>query len=341
MTKKLIIISNESISRNLNNFHCDNLDLKSIPEGLNNVFKVELIARVSKVERKHNINNIKINLANNIFSFIRNTLSTINKEENYKYLIISITPYTFVTTIFLSLFGVNTLTYLRSDGFKEYETILGKIGRFAYYMMFSITSKISKFISCNKQILKNKKGIIVSPSHLNEKWFKNYKEPNLKKINFLYVGRIRIEKGIFSLISIHTKLKKEVFLNIVSPSNDHKKIKKNKNVNLIDTLSEESLIDTYDKNLIFILPSYTEGHPQVLDEALSRQRPVIIFEDIQHVKKDRKGVFICKRNFEDLEKTINYISDNFFSIQLEIKKNKLPTNKEFMNELSSILDDKK
>ena len=341
MNKKLFIISNESISKNLNNFHCDNLDLKSIPEGLNGTFDVNLIARMSKAGRKHYIKDIKINLATNIFSFIKIILSTINKKENSKYMIISITPYTFLATILLSLFGVKTSVYLRSDGFEEYNSILGKIGKFIYFVMFEITSKISRFISCREHILKTKTGIIVSPSHLNEKWFKNHKEANLKKINLLYVGRIRVEKGIFSLMKIYRNLRKDISLSIVSSSNDHKKIKINKNVTLIDTLSEEALIDIYDKNLIFILPSFTEGHPQVLDEALSRLRPVIVFEEIQHVKRDRKGVFICKRDTEDLERTINSILDNFHSIQDEIKKNKLPTNKEFIKELSEILKNEK
>ena len=341
MNKKLFIISNESISKNLNNFHCDNLDLKTIPEGLNGTFDVNLIARMSKVGRKHYIKDIKINLATNIFSFIKIILSTINKKENSKYMIISITPYTFLATILLSLFGVNTSVYLRSDGFEEYNSILGKIGKFIYFVMFEITSKISRFISCREHILKTKTGIIVSPSHLNEKWFKNHKEANLKKINLLYVGRIRVEKGIFSLMKIYTNLRKDISLSIVSSSNDHKKITISKNVTLIDTLSEEALIDIYDKNLIFILPSFTEGHPQVLDEALSRLRPVIVFEEIQHVKRNRKGVFICKRDTEDLERTINSILDNFHSIQDEIKKNKLPTNKEFIKELSEILKNEK
>ena len=78
----------------------------------------------------------------------------------------------------------------------------------------------------------------------------------------------------------------------------------------IDTQSEESLIKTYDKNNIFILPSFTEGHPQVLDEALARLRPVIVFDEIEHVKRDREGVFICKRNIQELNSIIEYILKN-------------------------------
>ena len=49
-------------------------------------------------------------------------------------------------------------------------------------------------------------------------------------------------------------------------------------------------MEIYDDHNVFILPSYTEGHPQVLDESLSRLRPVIIFPEISHVTRDREGV---------------------------------------------------
>ena len=38
--KKLIIVSNEKVSIFRNKFYCDNIDIKSIPEGLKNNFDV-------------------------------------------------------------------------------------------------------------------------------------------------------------------------------------------------------------------------------------------------------------------------------------------------------------
>ena len=45
---KLFIISNESIFINQGKFFCDNIDMKSTSEGLNNKFEVNIIARESK-----------------------------------------------------------------------------------------------------------------------------------------------------------------------------------------------------------------------------------------------------------------------------------------------------
>ena len=55
---------------------------------------------------------------------------------------------------------------------------------------------------------------------------------------------------------------------------------------------KSKLIKYYDDHNIFILPSFTEGHPMVLLEALARRRPVIVFDDIKHVIGNKKGIFV-------------------------------------------------
>ena len=97
----------------------------------------------------------------------------------------------------------------------------------------------------------------------------------------------------------------------------------------------------YDEHNIFILPSFTEGHPQVLDESLSRLRPVIIFPEISHVKRNKEGVFIAERNSESLKIKIKFIMDNYKNIQEKIINNKFPTKKLFLKEITEIINQKK
>ena len=339
--KKIYIITNESISDNSENYSCDNLDLKSIPEGLSKNFDTTIIARKSNLKRYHIIDNIKFQLAENIFKFSKLIFQSIKDKEKSKYLIISITPFTFLACIILFLFKVKPLVYLRSDGYKEYKSILGNLGTLIYHIMFVMTSLISNFISCRDHILRGKIGKIVSPSQLTDKWSVNQIEANLESAKLLYVGRLRIEKGIFSLLEIFKKFENNTKLTIVSSLKDHTKIKKYNNENLIciDTQPESQLINLYDNNNIFILPSFTEGHPQVLDEALMRHRPVIVFNEIEHVKRERKGIFVCKREINDLNKTIEYILSNYPEIQKNIKENKLPNKLTFLKELETIINE--
>jgi glycosyltransferase involved in cell wall biosynthesis len=312
--------------------------MKSIPEGLNKTFEILLIARKEK-KRKSNLIKIEnILLATNIFNYLFNIYKTF-KNQNTKYLLISITPYSFVACLLLLVFRKNFFVYLRSNGYEEYRCFSKFFGPFIYHIMFTIVSWKATLISCRKHILMGKTGHVVSPSQLNERWFSRHLKPDLSKINLLYVGRLNVVKGIFSLLEILKNLKINFLFSIVST--DKKKNDKinQENIKVINFKNEhESIIKLYDSHNIFILPSFTEGHPQVLDESLSRLRPVILFEEISHVIRNREGVFVCKRNSQSLSETIKYVMDNYSLIQEKMSKNILPTKENFLNELSLILN---
>ena len=106
MQKKLFIISNESIFYSQNSFFCDNLDMKSTPEGLEKSFDINIIARRSKKERAHKINIKNINIYNNILSFLFSIFRSL-KVNNCKYLLISITPFTFLHALCLHFLEKN------------------------------------------------------------------------------------------------------------------------------------------------------------------------------------------------------------------------------------------
>ena len=58
--ENLAIVSNEKTYFDKQNYFCDNIDMKSIPEGLNESFDIQLFVRNSKSERSSH----KINLKN-------------------------------------------------------------------------------------------------------------------------------------------------------------------------------------------------------------------------------------------------------------------------------------
>ena len=340
MKKKLFIFTNESIFFQDEKYFCDNIDLKSSPEGLNKKFEVNLFGRKSSRKRAHEIKLKKLKIFSNIFSYLSEVIKS-TKNDNTKFLVISISPYTFLICLFLRLYGKTPIVYLRSDGYGEYKAILGSIGIFIYHLMFSFTSLISNFISCRNYILRGKKGKVVSPSQLDSVWLKKPKNQEIKTFKLLYVGRIRVEKGIYSLASL-IKNKRDISLTIVgAEKNTSYKINQS-NIKIELTQSNKArLIKYYDDHDIFILPSFTEGHPMVLLEALARRRPVIIFEDIKHVIGNKKGVFITQRNFLNFFGTLNQIKKNYKKIQKDMMKNKLPTNKEFIEEFTKAIDDYK
>ncbi len=338
MKKKLFIFSNEGISIDDNKYYCDNLDLKSTPEGLNRKFEVNLFARKSLKKRSHEIKIKRIKVFSNIFSYLTAVKNAL-KNKDSKFLIISISPYTFLISLLIKILGRKPIVYLRSDGYGEYKAILGKIGPLIYHFMFSITGTISNLISCRDYILRGKKGKIISPSQLDSVWLRQPKNTEIKNFKLLYVGRIRVEKGIFALSEL-IRNKRDISLTIIGAEKGSSNKINQSNIKIFPTQSNKTkLIKYYDDHNIFILPSFTEGHPMVLLESLARRRPVVIFDEIKHVIGDKKGIFVSKRNFLSFLGTLNNIKKNYKKIQKDMKKNKLPTNKEFLEKFIKYIDD--
>ncbi len=338
MKKKLFIFSNESISIDDDKYYCDNLDLKSTPEGLNKKFEVNLFGRKSFKKRSHEIKIKRIKIFSNIFSYL-SEVKIASKNTDTKFLIISISPYTFLIALFIKILGRKPIVYLRSDGYGEYRAILGRIGPLIYHFMFSLVAAVSNLISCRDYILKGKKGKIINPSQLDSVWLRQPKNIEIKNFKLLYVGRLRVEKGIYALSEL-IKNKRDISLTIIGAEQGSSHKINQSNIKVLPTQSNKTkLIKYYDDHNIFILPSFTEGHPMVLLEALARRRPVFIFNEIKHVIGDKKGIFVTKRNFLSFLGTLNSIKKNYKKIQKDMKKNKLPTYKEYIEKFIKLIDD--
>ena len=345
MINKLIIINNEKVSKKENKFYCHNIDMKSIPEGLSKNFELYTIVRKSKINQPHQICFDKISIASNIFTFLYYIFKTL-KFKKANYLLISVTPYTFIAYLLLFIFRKKIYVYFRSDGYEEYKAIFGFIGPLIYHFMYIFVTFKSNIITCQRRLIKKKKSDLVSPSQLDANWLKRTEKSPLNKPKLLYVGRVKVEKGIFSLLQIFNEITINAELSIVGKVDEDQKkrisnigdLSQKEKINFIGYGFETSkLIDIYDNHNIFILPSFTEGHPQVIDESLARARPVIIFEDIKHIIQNRIGIFVSARNANALSKTIELIMSNYLDIQEKMKKNKLPTRQEFISQITQIL----
>ena len=148
---------------------------------------------------------------------------------------------------------------------------------------------------------------------------------------------MKIEKGVFSLFKIFDEISIDVELSILGKTSELKT--NNNKIKLLNFESDTStLIKIYDNHNILILPSFTEAHPKVVDESLARKRPVIIFEELRNKIQNRYGVFVSERNVSSLSQTIKLIMDDYSNIQENMKKNILPTKKEFIEQMSRILN---
>lgn len=335
MKKNILIISNDRLFKIKNIISSDYNDTLNIIDGLGLKNKIGIAFRDSKKICNFIIQNKKFS------SYLRLKLINYHKFVDYKIFMISITPFNFFIFLFLRIFNkkIQGYVYLRSDGHKEYYSKYGFFGHYIYELMFRVVISSLKIITVSKKIsqIKKKKSILINPSELNQEWFSNIKKSNINcsNIKLLYLGRFKKEKGIFSLIDMISKMQ-NVTLQVVGL----KRLINSNSRNIkyfIEKSSQSKIISLYDKCDIFILPSYTEGAPKVILESLARLRPIIIFDEIKHVKKNFKGIFVCKRNIKSLKSKISYISNNYDRIFHYLKNNDLPTKNNFHYQLNRIV----
>ena len=331
--KQLIIISNDRLHFSSNTVCSDFNDTINIIESLS---KINYLNFFSRKNIDKGIYEAKV------FNKSQLRISQIKylNLENQKICMISITPFNYLIFMIINFFNrrIKGFVILRSDGFKEYESKFGFMGKKFYGFLFKTILKklIPVVVTSRMTNLKNYRYLKICPSEITDLWKKNLEKPNLEKANLLYIGRIKKEKGVFSLLKITKDLSIDFKLSIIGKSK--KKFSEIKNVKLYnETSNVKKIINFYDKNNIFILPSYTEGSPKVILESLSRLRPVIVFKEISHVKANLKGIFVCGRNVDEFQKTIKYILKNYTMIQFEIKKNKILSRKKFQSDLIKII----
>ena len=201
-------------------------------------------------------------------------------------------------------------------------------------MFYFIKMKL-KILSCSHNFTNVKANKIIHPSELNANWFKKKKGNKNFKTDFLYVGRFKKEKGSHFISEIFRKNLKNYKLTIVGTKK--KFISKkyyNKNIKFIGPINDEKkLIKLYDSTRVFILPSFTEGFPKVISESLARLKPIIIFDEINHVINNRKGIFVCKRDKKNIINKFKFIKKNYKKIQNSISKNFFYTKDNFKKEL--------
>ena len=211
--------------------------------------------------------------------------------------------------------------------------------------MYSIITSGATVIALHERLHTHKNGYVIESSTLTAEWLKNIKKPNLDKIRFLNVSRVNPEKGIFEFLEMFKELNIDAEISIVGKIKNltlqnkfQSIVKNNPNIIFSGYISDrKKLLEAYDNHNILILPSYTEGQPYVVDESLARRRPVIIFEDIKHIIKNRKGIFISERNTNSLRSTIKYIMQNYYDIQKEIDQNKFPLEKDMFKQIADVI----
>ena len=156
-----------------------------------------------------------------------------------------------------------------------------------------------------------------------------------KKLKFLFVARLEINKGIKELLNVALFYRDKITLTIVGDGAMSEKInsfiKKHKLFSTIKCLGfidfGEALLKVYRSHDFFIFPSYSEGLPQVILEAMASGCLVMSSSvgSIPYViKNNHNGILFKPNNQRSLNSCMKNLIDGIYDIK-NLKKNSLLT----------------
>ena len=174
-----------------------------------------------------------------------------------------------------------------------------------------------------------KKAAPVKPVYngVNHHTFKAFNSTNYKKaandIELIFVGALNKRKGEFDLINALSQINfSNVKLKIIGEGSERENLKNeiehlnlSDSVSLIQNLPHQELIRHLEHADVFVLPSYSEGLPKVLLEAMITNN-IIIVSDIEPHKSvinESTGVFFKTGDVASLANVLNDVISNIQS----------------------------
>jgi len=203
--------------------------------------------------------------------------------------------------------------------------ILGFLVLFLKILFYNFADKIIAISNKSKDSLQkivifNKKITLIYNPYLDKILkIKKIKKKKFNNFNILSIGRLTKQKNFPLLINAIIKLSNKfnkINLLIIGDGNHKKKlinkIKYHKNIKIIKW--QKKLNNHYLNSDLFVLPSYYEGLPNVLIDAVNYEIPIISTNcsgasDI--LQKNSGGFIIPVNNQKELEKKIIFIMKNY------------------------------
>lgn len=218
-----------------------------------------------------------------------------------------------------------------------YRSIPGRFFKFLSYNIFSkialkMTDRIIAItpweISFIKRFSYPEEKIEVIPNGMGKEFIERIKNNNFKKRNnisneiILFLGRLSETKRPDNFVKIAEKIlekRKDLTFVIRGPDEGllHKveeMVRGNKNIKLLPpATTKKEVIETYQSAKIYVLPSYREGLPLTMFEAMACGLPVVA-SNVNGVPYELKegvnGYILDRSNIKGFAEKINYLLEN-------------------------------
>lgn len=201
---------------------------------------------------------------------------------------------------------------------------------YEYYLLLLIFKFSDKIICIDQNtynfLLGYSEGGIANKLHLIPNCidydFKDESVKNSSKHNIIsFVGWVKKEKGVEELISAFLNLDlKDWDLKLIGPVDQNFFIEleekyflsNRKNIQFIGNLDNGKVLLELAKSRIFALPSYTEGFPNVVLEAMATKNAIVATKvgAIPEMLENQSGILVDVADQKDLEKSLNFLLKN-------------------------------
>lgn len=252
---------------------------------LNNIFQVDSIEDEDSFQYHDKLSLFKIKL------FLKSYLAILKKSYRipykYFYLVFSLSTLGGIKTLLaivsfrLLNSGKIVLHIHRGDFFSHFHK--GIINKIISSTIIKLTHKILVLSEITKVEFENKSihKCVVLHNTVEIDYKSDYKEN--KKLKFLYISNYLIDKGIFDLLEVFSKLcirYPAIILQTYGAFSDQSVKKEilsysSSNIQIFDSITGIEKFEKIAQSDCLILPSWNEGQPIILLEAMSIGTPVI------------------------------------------------------------------
>ena len=182
----------------------------------------------------------------------------------------------------------------------------------AKYFFKKVCKKVKVVLTLNKKseeyARKFTKNVITVPNFIT-RLYRSTPDVSLNLKNIVYVGRVSGLKGVYEIIGAANRIP-EVTFNIIGPDDSHiLNDVKLKNIVYHGSKTHDEVLSMLQTMDALILPSYSEGFPLVVLEAMSCGLPIIATSvgSIPDMIENKGGILVEVKSVDDLVKAIRHI----------------------------------
>lgn len=225
-----------------------------------------------------------------------------------------------VKKIFITVTGLGSFfidTTIRSRLIRSIIISWYKIAsKIATKTLFQNSDDLGFFVESN--ITKKDKTILIGSSGIDTNVWQKTTKNNLEIVNILFVGRVIAHKGIIELLTAYFNLLERynnIHLTIVGDidSGNHfaldsellEEMKSSENITITDWQKETKKY--YENSDIFVLPSYREGVPRTVIEAMSMSLAIITTDSVgcrDTITHEKSGFLVPVKDAKALEEAL-------------------------------------